>query len=567
MRRCESSTRTRVEWGSRLENQTDRMSLPAAAIKRPVSTIAATLGVVLLGSVSLGRMPVSLLPDVTLPVLTIRTLYADAAATEVSRFVAEPIERAVAATPGLVELRSISRNGEATTTLRFSWGTDMQGTLLNVREQLDNARGGLPDRAERPTLLTSDPGERPIAVLSLSIKGDLRELARTAEDVYARRFEQIGGVASVAVVGTPSDEIRIEVDPARMRGLGITSDDIAKAIQAANVTGAAGTIRRGQFRFSVRALTEFRTANEIGDTPVGPPGSGIKLRDLSTVVITTADPLTLTRLDGEPAVGLVVYKDAGSNTVSVSKELEKVVDQLRTEFPGITLTVVAEQADFVVDALSNLGQEIILGGALSLLVMLAFLRNWRLSLAIGLMVPLSVLVALVLLQALDVTVNVLSLGGLALGVGLLVDNAIVVAEASARKREQGLPIAAATRLETEEVSGPLTAGTLTTLLVFGPIVFVQGLAAALFRDLSLSVVTSVGASLILALTLMPVMVIGRRRRPQATGHRPQESAADSRFPIPDSRRRTDPLARLGHWFEGQYERGMKWSLANPGKVF
>jgi HAE1 family hydrophobic/amphiphilic exporter-1 len=505
-------------------------------------------------------MPVSLLPDVTLPVLTIRTLYPDAAATEVSRFVAEPIERAVAATPGLVELRSVSRNGEATTTLRFAWGTDMQGTLLNVREQLDNARGVLPERAERPTLLTSDPGERPIAVLSLSIKGDLRELARTAEDVYARRFEQIGGVASVAVVGTPSDEIRIEVDPARMRGLGITSDDIANAIGSANVTGTAGTIRRGQFRFSVRALTEFQTPYEIGDTPVGPPGSGIKLRDLSTVVVTTADPVTLTRLDGEPAVGLVVYKDAGSNTVSVTKELGRVVDQLRGEFPGITLTVVAEQADFVVDALSNLGQEIFLGGAMSLLVILVILRDWRLSLAIGLMVPLSVLVALVLLQGLNVTVNVLSLGGLALGVGLLVDNAIVVAEASARKREEGYPIAEAARIATEEVSGPLTAGTLTTLLVFGPIVFVQGLAAALFRDLSLSVVTSVGASLILALTLMPVMVIGRRR-PQATGHRPQRTA-ESRVV-----RRTDPLARFGHWFEDAYERGMKWSLANPGMVF
>lgn len=537
------------------------MSLPAAAIKRPVSTVAATLGIVLLGSVSLGRMPVSLLPDVTLPVLTIRTLYPDAAATEVSRFVAEPIERAVAATPGLVELRSVSRNGEATTTLRFAWGTDMQGTLLNVREQLDNARGQLPERAERPTLLTSDPGERPIAVLALSIKGDLRELARTAEDVYARRLEQIGGVASVAVVGTPSDEIRIEVDPARMRGLGITSDDIANAIRAANVTGTAGTIRRGQFRFSVRALTEFRTPFEIGDTPVGPPGSGIKLRDLATVVVSTADPVTLTRLDGEPAVGLVVYKDAGSNTVSVTKELERVVDQLRTEFPGITLTVVAEQADFVVDALSNLGQEIVLGGALSLIVILVFLRNWRLSIAIGLMIPLSVLVALVLLQGMGVTVNVLSLGGLALGVGLLIDNAIVVAEASARKHEEGTPIAEAARTATEEVSGPLTAGTLTTILVFGPIVFVQGLAAALFRDLSLSVVTSVGASLILALTLMPVMVVGRRRRAERSAQSPELPA--TRQPP----RRGDPLSRLGHRLEAWYERGMSWSLANTGAVF
>src|SRR5215510_11743126 len=182
------------------------MSLASTALKRPVTTLAATLALVLLGSVSLGRLPVTLLPDVTLPVLTIRTLYEGAAAEEVSRFVAEPVEEAIAATPGLVELRSVSRNGEVTTTARFAWGTDMQATLLNVRERLDNARSRLPERAERPTLLTSDPGERPIAILALTGKGDMRSLARTAQEVHARRFEQIAGVASVAVVGAPEDE-------------------------------------------------------------------------------------------------------------------------------------------------------------------------------------------------------------------------------------------------------------------------------------------------------------------------------------------------------------------------
>ncbi|HEX7121853.1 MAG TPA: efflux RND transporter permease subunit, partial [Gemmatimonadaceae bacterium] len=543
------------------------MSLPALAIRRPVSTVAATLAVVLLGSVSLGRMPVSLLPDVTLPVLTIRTLWPDAAAPEVSRFVAEPIEKAIAATPGLVELRSVSRNGEATTTARFAWGIDMQTTMLYVREKLDQARSTLPERAERPTLLTSDPGERPIAVLALGIKGSLRDLTRTAEDVYARRLEQIGGVASVAVVGAPTDEIRIEVDPQKLRTLGLTSNDIRTAIEAANVNGVGGTIRRGQFRFSVRTMTEYRTPEEIALTPVGPPGSGIRLRDVGTVTITTADPLTLTRLDGQPAVGLVVYKDAGSNTVSVTRELHTVVEQLRSEFPEITLTVVAEQADFVVDALSNLGQEIVAGGLLSLLVILLILRDWRMSIAIGIMVPLSVLVALVILQLLDVTVNVLSLGGLALGVGLLVDNAIVVAEAAARKREEGLPLVAATRQAAEEVAGPLTAATLTTLLVFGPIIFVRGLAAALFRDLSLSVVTSVAASLILALTLMPVMIIGRRRRAGAAARASAAGTAAAGGGAAFRPKHPDALARLGHWFENKYESGMQWSLAHPGAVF
>lgn len=515
------------------------------------------LGLVLLGSVSLGRLPVALLPDVTLPVLTIRTDLAGAAPPEISRFVAEPIEEAIAATPGLVELRSVARTGQLTTTARFAWGTDMASTVLTVRERLDNARGLLPEQASRPTLLTSDPGERPIAVLALTGPGDLRSVSRTAEEVHARRLEQLEGVASVAVVGAPKDEIRVDVDPARMRALGLSPNDVARAVEAANATAPGGTIRRGQFRFSVRALTEFRTPEEIGATPVGPAQRGVTLKDIATVTLATADPLTMTQLDGQPAVGLVVYKDAGANTVAVTQRMYGSLSQLEAEFPDIHLTVVAAQARFVKDALSNLGQEIVLGGLLSLLVILFFLRDWRASLAIGLIVPLSVLIALVLLQLLNVSVNILSLGGLALGVGLLVDNAIVVAEAGARLRDQGVDPVTASINAGEEVAGPLTAGTLTTLLVFGPIIFVQGLAAALFRDLSLSVVTSLSASLVLALTLMPVMMARRR------GH---ESAG-----VQAGAQQAAPLrvwgAQAGARVTDLYERGMEWSLDHPRRVF
>ena len=523
------------------------MSLASRALARPVSTIAATIAVVLLGVISLDRLPVSLLPDVTLPELTIRTAYPGAAASEVSRLVAEPIEQSIAATPGLVDLRSVSRNGEVTTTARFAWGTDMAATVLTVRERLDNARGSLPETAERPTLLTSDPGERPIAVLALTGPGDLRSIARTATDVHSRRLEQLDGVASVAVVGAPEDEIRIEVNPDRMRALGLSPDDIATAVENANRSVPGGTIRRGQFRFSVRTYAEFRTPAEIGETPVGPPGAGIRLSDLATVTLTSADPRTETLLDGKLAVGLVVYKDAGSNTVAVTQGIYRAMDQLKSEFPDVTMHVVAAQARFVTDALGNLTQEIVAGGVLSLLVILFFLRDWRASLAIGLIVPLSVLMAVMVLQMLHVTINILSLGGLALGVGLLVDNAIVVAEATGRLREEGVPPIEAARRATEEVSGPLIAGTLTTLLVFGPIVFVRGLAAALFRDLSLSVVTSLSASLLLALTLMPVMMMRTGAREGAH----DAVGADGRPPLP---------IRI-------YENGMIWSLAHPRTVF
>ncbi len=536
------------------------MSLTSVAVRRPVSTIAATLAVVLLGAVSLTRLPVSLLPDVSLPVLTVRTAYPGAAATEVSRFVAEPIEGAIAATPGLVELRSVSRNGEVVTTARFAWGTDMPTTVLNVRERLDNVRGRLPERVERPTLLTSDPGERPIAVLGVTGQENLRDLARTAGDVHARRLEQIVGVASVAVVGAQEDEIKVDADPDKLRALGLTPDDLANAIRSANANGAGGTVRRGQFRFAMRALTEFQSAEEIQDVPIGAPERGIRVRDVATVRTGLADPKTLTRLDGGAAVGLVVYKDAGSNTVTVTREMLRAVEMLKEEFPEIQLTLVAAQADFVTDALSNLGQEIVLGGVLSLLLILLFLKDVRLSLVIGLFIPLSIVVSLVLLQLLDVSINVLSLGGLALAVGILVDQAIVVSEAVGKQVEEGVPLSEAVVKGTEEIGGPLIAGTLTTLLVFGPIIFVQGLAAALFRDLSLAVVTSVAASLVLALTLMPVL-IGTGRGARATA-----AAADAARER-TAASRTSALDRLGVRIADLYEDGMRWSLRHPVVIF
>lgn len=532
------------------------MSLASTALRRPVATIAATLAMVLLGSVSLGRMPVSLLPDVALPQLTVRTIYPGAAPEEVSRFVSEPIENAVGNTPGLTEMRSVARTGEALTTLRFEWGTDMSRTVLSVREKLDNARSQLPATAERPTLLTADPGERPIAVLGLTGPEDLRSIARAAEDVHKRRLEQLQGVASVAIVGDPEDEIRVDVDPVKVRALGLTPDDVATAIRNANANAPGGTIRRGQFRFSVRTLTELRDPVQIADIPVGQAGRQVRLGEIATVTPASADPRTIVELDGGAAVGLVVYKDAGSNTVTVTRELEKVLDQLATEFPDIKIRLVAAQAKFVEDALANLSQEIVVGGILSILLILVFLRDWRMSLAIGLIIPLSVLVALTLLQLLDVTINILSLGGLALAVGLLVDNAIVVAEATGRLREEGMAPLEAAETAANEVSGPLTAGTLTTLLVFGPIVFVQGLAAALFRDLSYSVVMSVAASLVMALTVMPVLLTwGRRFVERST---PAPAPTDGRL---------GGLYRWGHHLAEQYEAGMAWCLARPMQVF
>ncbi len=566
------------------------MSLSSAALKRPVTTISATLALVLLGAVSISQMPVSLLPDVALPVLTVRTVYKGAAAEEVSRFIAEPIEEAVSATPGLVGVRSVSRNGEDNTTLQFAWGTDMAKTVLSVREHLDNARSQLPAAAERPTLLTSDPGERPIAVLALTGPGDLRAIANTAQDVHARRLEQIAGISSVAVVGAPSDEIRVDIDPDRARAMGITPEEVSQAIINSNVTDQGGTVRRGQFRFSVRTLTELQGPDQIRDVPIGPAAGGLKLSDIATVTPASADPRTVVRLDGKPAVGLVVYKDAGSNTVKVTGDMQKTLALLARDFPDVHVKVVSAQAQFVRSALSNLWQEIIVGGILSILIILLFLRDLRMSLAIGVMVPLSVFVSLTLMQLFHVTINILSLGGLALAVGMLVDNAIVVAEATERGRDALMGDQDAARVAADEVSAPLIAGTLTTALVFGPIVFVQGLSAALFRDLSISVVVTLMASLVLALTLMPVLTMwGHKRRMRereaaavhvgANDHSPESPratdvvGANDHSPlhphaaIPVGANDHAPLLdRIGARMEHVYDVGLRWSLQYPWRV-
>ena len=418
------------------------MSLVRAAVLRPVTTVASTLAVVLLGSVSAR-------PDCrcrccrtcTLPVLTIRTLYPGAAAEEVSRFVAEPVEEAIAATPGLVELRSVSRNGEEMTTARFAWGTDMQTTLLNVRERLDNARGQLPERAERPTLLTSDPGERPIAVLALTTTGDLRRprphrrgRARAPARADRRRRQRRRRRRTRRTRSASS------VTPERMRALGLTPDDVATADHAPPTSMApGGTIRRGQFRFSVRTLTEFRSPDEIARRPDrARRARGINLRDLATVTIDDRRPedAHAARRPARPWAWWSTRTQAPIPSRSRRRSSGSSA-QLGKEFPTIGLTIVAAQADFVVDALSNLGQEIILGGALSILVILLFLRDWRMSLAIGRDGPAVGAGGARDPAGADVTINVLSLGGLALGVGLLVDNAIVVAEAAVRKREEG----------------------------------------------------------------------------------------------------------------------------------
>jgi HAE1 family hydrophobic/amphiphilic exporter-1 len=482
------------------------------------------LAVILLGLISYMRLPIDLLPDVSYPRLVVYTSYPDVAPAEVERLITERIEAEAAAVPGVERVTSVSREGVSLVTLRFAWGTDMDFAMLNVRERLDNARDALPESTTRPAILRVDPESDPILVLSVAGGEDLWQTKELAETVFRRRLEQLDGVAQASVTGGLDREIQVEVNPGLLEAYGLTIEEISRALDQANVSAPGGTILQGRYRYPLRTLGEFETVEEINDVVVarqqpgggvaggsgaGAPAQGVRLvrlRDVGRVIDGFAERESIARYGGGEAVGLLVFKEAGANTVTVAESVDAVLGELSSEYPTIQLDVAYSQAGFIADSISNVVQALVFGGILAFLVLFLFLRDPRYPMAIALAIPISVVGTFALMEAFDVSLNIMSLGGLALGVGMLVDNSIVVLENIFRHREElGADPLTAAAAGAEEVQAAITASTLTTISVFGPIIYVEGVAGELFKDLSLAVAFSLLVSLLVALTLLPSM--------------------------------------------------------------
>lgn len=498
------------------------MSLPSRSVDRPVAVSMLFTAVVFLGLISFRRLPIDLLPDIAYPKLVIYTTYPNVAPAEVERFITQRIESQVRAVPGVQRVESVSREGLSLVTLQFAWGTDMDFAALNVREKLDNLRDALPDQASRPAVLRTDPNSEPIMAVSVAGSHDLWELKELAESVFKRRLEQIDGVAQAAVTGGLEREIHVEVDPERLESFGLTINDIETALAAANAAAPGGTVRRGRYRYSLRTLGELTSVEQIAEVPIQVRAGGtgrptrpgqraetspqtILLRDVARVVDGFAERQSIARYNGVESVGLLLYKEAGANTVRVAQRVEDVLEELREEYPEVQLEVAMSQAGFVSDAIGSVVDALIEGGVLAFLVLFLFLRDARYPVAIGLAIPISVIATFALLDLAGVTLNIMSLGGLALGIGMLVDNSIVVLENTFRHKEKGLAAAAAAVVGAEEVQAAITSSTLTTIAVFGPIIYVEGIAGELFGALSFAVAFSLLASLLVSVTLLPMM--------------------------------------------------------------
>ncbi len=483
------------------------MFLPQIAIRRPVALLMFYLGVILFGFVSFRHLAVDLLPDISFPRLSIITQFPGAAPEEVENLITAPLEAAISGIPGLRRVESVSQEGLSYLSLEFNWGTNMDMALLHTREKLDAARYSLPEEAENPTIVTVDPQSQPIMIVAMETQGNLFEIKELAEDLVKPRLEQIEGIGSAEVVGGLEREIRVEVNPHLLTLYGLTIDEVARRIDAFNRNLQGGIIRQGQFKYALRVVGEFNTVEEIASIPLQTTKERgvIRLRDVARVVDSFKEKQGTVSLNGQETVALLIRKEAGANTVKVTKIARQVMKEIEKEHPEIKFSVVTEEARTIEESVKSVQKEIVLGGLLAFLIFYFFLQELGTSLIIFAVIATSIIATFNLLFIRSITLNLMSLGGLALGVGMLDDCAIVVTENIYRHRSLGRRWPEAASIGTSEVGLALSASIFTTIAVFLPVIYIHGVAGQLFRDQALTVTFSLLASLFVSLTLIPLM--------------------------------------------------------------
>ncbi len=497
------------------------------SVRRPVTVSMLTVAVVMFGFVAFQRLPINLLPELSYPSLTVETRFPGAAPAEVESLVTRRIEEAVGILPGVRRIGSRSRPGLSQVTLEFVWGREMALASLDVRQKVDLVQ--LPKEAEKPQILRFDPSTDPIMRLYLTGSPNLYRLRYVGEELLKKDLESLDGVAAVKVNGGLEEEIQVRLDEGKLALVALRPSEVQAVIARENVNQAGGSLYEEEARYLVRANNEFKDTGDILATIVSEKeGRTIRLGDVGEVVRSHKQREVMTRFASQEAVELAVYKEGDANTVRVAQLVRRRLEALKKEVPeGIQIGTAVDQSRFIESAIDEVLGNAIMGGILAMLILYLFLKDAYSTAIIGVSIPISIIATFFLMHRMGVTLNVMSLGGLALGVGMLVDNAIVVLEAIFRRREEEKEdaLTSATR-GASEVGMPVVASTLTTVAVFLPVVFVEGVAAQLFRDQALTVSFSLMASLVVALTLIP-MVAARGRKQEDPGTTVGEAALKS----------------------------------------
>ncbi|MFD1735322.1 efflux RND transporter permease subunit [Bacillus salitolerans] len=482
------------------------MNLSKLSVLRPVAMSMVILLLLILGGVSVKNMTVDLFPDLTFPIAAVTATYDGAGPQEIEKLLAEPIENAMGTIPNVESITSYSQNGGALIVVSFNWGTDMDFAALKMREKLDVVRDYLPSGVQSPRVVRFDPSDLPIIQLAVKdVSNEMTEAKRLAEDQIKPLLDSVEGIASVTIEGGTEPEIRLIANPTHLSSYGVTLENLQQMIGSENINLPAGSLLDQNQQLPIRITGQFETIYDIETLPIPTKEGIVPLKELVHIQETLKPVGQLSFLDGEPSVGISILKQSGTNTVQVAEAIHREIESFHKNLPeGIEIKTVFDQSKFINQSISAVTSNMIIGSILAALVLYLFLRNIRSTLIIGFSIPISIVTTFVFMYFSGHSLNLITMGGLALGIGMMVDNAIVILENIYRLRQEGYNKKDASILGTKEVGPAIIASTLTTIIVFLPIVFVEGLAAQLFKPLAIVVSFSLFASLFTALIIVPL---------------------------------------------------------------
>ncbi|MGE0359701.1 MAG: efflux RND transporter permease subunit [Vicinamibacterales bacterium] len=506
------------------------MSIPRLAIARPVTMFMLSFVVMLLGAISLSRLPVDLMPDISFPSITVRVVYTGVGPLEMEELITRPIEQAVSAVAGLDQINSTSSEGNSTVRLNFTWGTDLNEAADEVRTRIDRVRGRLPEDADPPTIFKFDSTSFPIMGIGVEGNYDAVTLRELAQNDLSPRLERVAGVAAVSVDGGLRRQIRVDLSREKITALNLSVDRVVNILRTENQNIPLGEVFEADRMFLLRSPGQFTDIDEIRNLAVMTQnGVPVYMRDIADVRDTTEDRRNFTRINGTPGIRMRVTKQSGTNTVQIAEGVRAEIARINREVPGVTLSVLDDQSVFINRSIGSVREHALLGSLLVIAVIFAFLRDWRATVIICTSIPISVIGTFALLYFGGYTLNTLTFGGLALGIGMIVDAAIVVLENTHRHLDMGKDRMTAAIDGAEEVWSAILASTLTHIAVFVPMLFLTGVSSIMFGQLAAVVSFSLAMSLFVAVTIVPVLCSRLLRLPTPADERRGLTAGLYRF--------------------------------------
>lgn len=538
------------------------MNLSKFSIKRPVTILMLFIALTAIGFVSYQRLGLDLLPDMSFPISAVMVSYPGVAPEEIETLITIPLEEVLSTIHRIDKISSISQEGSSMLLLSFQWGTNMDIASLEVREKIDQIKGIIPEGASDPGVFKFDPSMIPIMVLGMnSEQYRLDELEKFARDIVKPRLERLEGIALASVSGGLQREILVSVDNRRLRDNNLTLEQIVMALRSENINLPAGTLREGNIDFLIRTLGRFRSIEDIENVIISNiQGNQIYLKEIARVTDTFKEQGVEAYINGFPGISFSLQKESGTNSVIVANRVSSELKAINNLLPGDTsLMVVFDSSDFIKKTIAEVADNLLIGAVLAMLILYVFLRSFKSTLIIGLSIPISVISTFALLYFSNLTLNMMTLGGLSLGVGMLVDNSIVVLENIFLHRELGEDAAMAAELGANEVGEAITSSTLTTIAVFLPLIYVSGIAGELFKTMGLTITFSLLMSLFVALTLIPML-----SSKQKIGNKNHNQ--NNCTPIPSDQKRKDKRKGFFALIVQEYGYIIDWSLKHRGIV-